>query len=188
MNKNEDQDVVRRLRSIWAKDNLTMKDLLLMKACVAAGEDAATDIEENFVFVFEDIETLLGRKLDDVSLSEYIDMQRVGGGRPISQRTADILYKLLLFIPSHILREQELQKTREEYLSKVKIKDKGNPHYRRALKRANTVACMRLKRAYEEAYEEGLIDGQLYDYLMAETKKILDELSQEDEGGEGEAQ
>lgn len=179
MNKNEDQDVVRRLKRIWSKDNLTMKDLLLMKVCVTAGEDAASGIEEKFPFVFEDIETLFGRKLEDISLGEYINKQREGGGHPVSQRTADILYKLLLFIPPHILQKQELEKAQQEYLSKVEIKDKKNPHYRRALKRANTTACMRLQRAYKEANEEGLIGGPIYKYLLALTNKLLEDLEQE---------
>lgn len=178
MNKNEDQDIVRRLKRIWAKDNLTMKDLLLVKLCVAAGERAAWDIEQNYDFAFEDLETLLGRGLENISLAEYINKQRATSGRPIGQKTADILYKLLLFVPPHLLKKHELEKTRNDYLSHVEVKDKRNPFFQKALTKANTAACMRIKRAYQEAYEEGLIGGTPHDFLVAETNKLLEGVSE----------
>lgn len=146
---NKIEGIIDRLRYIYAKDGYTVKDIVLLKTCISAGEDAALALELSWDFVFEEIEEVIGAKLDEVSL---ISVLRQGGRRGPREKMVDLMVKFALYAPLELVKTEERKKRICEYVAKVEIKDRRNPHYKRALRNARTIASTYVKRAYEAVF------------------------------------
>lgn len=147
MNKNE--GIIDRLRYIYAKDGYTVKDMVLLKTCISAGEDVALALELNWNWVFQEIEEVIGAELEDVSL---ISVLRQGDRRGPKEKMVDLMVKFALCAPLELVKTEERKKRICEYVAKVEVKDRRNPHYKRALRNARTIASTYVKRAYEAVF------------------------------------
>lgn len=166
------RDEVDRLKVVWSKKNLTLKDLILVKLSFVAGEDAAYDVERHWDFVFEELEKVTGVKMEHISLASLIDIGK-DRGRPIERKTADLLFKLLLFAPPEMIKKQEAETTRATYLSEVRVKDRRNPFYRKALAKAKVAASTRFKRVHDLFLQVEGVDESLYKLVASEVEKSL---------------
>ncbi len=147
---NKIEGIIDRLRYIYAKDGYTVKDMVLLKTCVSAGEDAALALELSWDWVFEEIEEIIGAKLDEVSM---ISVFRQGSRRGPKEKMVDLMMKFLLGAPLELVKTEERKKRICEYVAKVEIKDGRNPYYQRALRNARTIASTYVKRAYEAVFQ-----------------------------------
>lgn len=146
---NKIEGIIDRLRYIYAKDGYTVKDMVLLKTCVSAGEDAALALELSWDWVFAEIQEVIGAKLDEVSL---ISVFRQGSRRGPKEKMVDLMLKFAFCAPLELVKTEERKKRICEYVAKVEIKDGRNPYYQRALRNARTIASTYVKRAYEAVF------------------------------------
>jgi hypothetical protein len=111
-------------------------------------------VKRNWDSIFEEVEELTGIRLENVPLTR---LWEEGRGRPPT-RKADLLAKFCSLAPYSYIKRRELEKAKSEYLRDVRIKDKLNPYFQQAIRKASTVSCMRVKRAFD-AFNKGNLKG-----------------------------
>jgi len=155
VNKNQHvANCVKELNSFYTKDHLALKDLLLVKIRqleVAESVGLPVWSEGGLDWLFSEIEEIIGSKLEDIPLAS-LPRFCSHSGRPRKPESIDSTLKLCLLWPYHELREWEYAGQKSKHLAGVRTKDKRNPHYQRALRRAASCASTSAKRAWERAY------------------------------------
>lgn len=132
-----------RLQLLFEKNALTLKDLVLLRVSLLLGEDAALNLELNWDNIFDGICYTTGTKLEDPPLSLLRGKHR---GRPPKKRI-NLVLKFLLGASEERIKVIERGKSQSEYLSPIRIKDRLNPHYRHAKKKAATYVSTTVGRA-----------------------------------------
>ena len=132
------------LQEFYDKDDITMKDWVILKMCLALKVDVGA-VKQSWDLIFEEVEEVAGTKLENVPLARLWKEER---GRSPTQK-ADLVAKFCALAPYPYIKKRELDKAKSEYLRDVRIKDKRNPYYKHAIRKASTAAYMRVKRSYD---------------------------------------
>lgn len=154
------------LRKFYDKGDLTLKDLITFKMCILFDLDAET-VERGWQLIFSEAEEFVGKRLEDIPLACLWKEDR---GRPPTQK-ANALAKFFVLAPYPYIKRQELEKARHDYSGGMRIKDRRNPYYKSAMRRATSVACMRARRGYD-AFREVMEDE---DPFMREVWALMSE-------------
>lgn len=159
------------LQEFYEKDDVTLKDWVILKMCFTLKLDAGA-VQERWDLIFEEVENIAGTKLEDVPLAR---LWKEDKGWPPTQK-ADLVAKFSALAPYPYIKKREFEKARSEYLQGVRIKDKRNPHYKHAIRKASTVACMRVKRAFD-AFNKGNADDPWAEIFALMMDQIQGELA-----------
>ena len=161
MNKLE--GIIERLQAIYVKDKVILKDLVLLKICFLLGEDAALQLELHWDDIFEEVNDFTGTNFGEVLLSFIFQKHK---GRP--PKNLDLIFKFLLGMSERNLKTIEREKKMREYLSKVEVKDRRNPHFKRAKARANTwvsTSVARARDSFHRIIEDSPATKKMYELL-----------------------
>lgn len=131
----------------------------------SSGEDATLSLEQHWDDIFEEVNDSQRIDFGNISLSSIFQTHR---GRPT--QNIDLIFKLLFGISERNLKATMRKKKMQEYLSKVEIKDRRNPQYKRAKTKARTWTATSVRRAYE-SFQRIIEDGPA-------TKKLYESLSE----------
>jgi hypothetical protein len=155
----------------YDKNSLTLKDWVILKMCFALKVDARA-VKHSWDSIFEEVEKLAGTRLENVPLAR---LWKEDKGRSPTQK-ADLVAKFCALSPYLYVKKRELEKAKSEYLRDVRIKDKQNPYYKQAIRKASTVACMRVKRAFD-AFNKGLENDPWFEIFILMMDQIQKELA-----------
>lgn len=168
---NKREGLLERLQSMWTKDRLTLKDLVLLRIHFLLGEDAALELELHWDNIFAEVNSITGTNLEDIPLGSLLGKQT---GRPL--KIIDLVFKLFLGAPEKHIRAIEREKKRQEYLEPIEVKDRRNPHYRHALRTATTYVSTTVGRArdiFHKMIEDSSGLERMYKLLAPEIEKDL---------------
>ena len=168
---NKIDGVMERLKLISTKDKVTVKDFVLLKSELFLGPDATLELELNWDYIFEESIDSTGAKWYEKSL-ESCFRSKNKLGRPM--QITDLIFKLFLGIPEDVIKQVERPRKKAEYLAKVDIKDKRNPYYKRAKRKASTYVSTSVKRA-NDIFVEMLKSDPAYAKLWKLLKPKFDE-------------
>jgi len=132
-----------RLQLLFDKDALTLKDLVLLRISLLLGEDAALNLELNWDNTFDEVQSITGTKLEDPPPSLLLGKHR---GRP-PKEIPSLVFKFLLGASEERIKVIERGKRQSEYLAPIRIKDRRNPHYMHAKRKAATYVSTTVGRA-----------------------------------------
>lgn len=167
---NKIDGVVERLLLINMKDRVTLKDVVLLKSELLLGSDATLQLELNWDYVFEDTTDVTGTKWYQMPLESCYATKKIG--RPLT--ILGLVLKLALGIPEDVIKQMERPRKKAEYLAQVRVKDKRNPHYRRAMAKASTYVSTTVRRA-SDTFAECLESDPAYKRLWKLIQPILHE-------------
>lgn len=155
----------------YDKNGLTLKDWVILKMCFALKVDARA-VKRSWDSLFEEVEKLAGTRLENVPLARLWKEDK--GRSPIQK--ADLVAKFCSLAPYPYIKKRELEEAKSEYLRDVRIRDKRNPYYKQAIRKASTVACMRVKRAFD-AFNKGLESDPWFEIFTLMMDQIQRELA-----------
>jgi hypothetical protein len=160
-------DFKEKLTEIYTKDNLTLRDILLLKCSFAVGEKGTQKLTETGLF--DNLEDY-GLELDR-SLASFLYK---GKGRPLNYKTIDLAIKLMLGAPYSQIKKVEVEKRKEQYVGEVTIKSPDNPYYKQGKRRAATAALTMLERARDKISTDDLAVVETYKLLAPIVENIFE--------------